>query len=686
MKSSSFFWTASKTLSTLALAGMALNPAVAHPTAAPKSMQSPTLRPLIPLLEAEEITPVCTRTLTALRQRVSTIEQQPAAHANDTKSVLADWNALQITIEDLQGPVDILNNVSPDPKVRSATEACLIELNKFSTELLQNENQYARFKAIRPDDPVAQKLRQDILYSFEDAGVSLPSVKRARLKAILEKLETLSQEFARNIRDNTQKVTFTPAEMQGLPVAYMARVKPDDQGNYQLGFDYPDYKPFMESADNSDARRRYQMAFENHGTPANLDVLKQAMDLRHEMAGLFDLPSYADLVLRRRMAKSPQAVYAFLDEVKGAVTQLERKEIAELRAYKAETLKTPLAETTLSRWDLDYWQQKLKQARYNLDQEALRQYFPTDAAVPWILGVSSTLYGVEFIRTEVPVWDPEVHYYDVVDIKTKMRIAGIYLDLYPRAGKYGHAAAWGTRGVSTLVHRTPISVLVTNFDRHGLNSDELETLVHEFGHVLHGVLSRAKYVSQAGTNVELDFVEAPSQMYEEWARRKESLVLLSSYCKTPCPTVDDALVQRMTAAHNYGRGIRYARQLLYASYDMRIHNDQAATEKPLAIWQQMEGSTPLGYVPGTEFPGQFGHLMGGYAAGYYGYMWSEVLALDMLSRYNGKLMNPEVGQFYRHTILSRGGETSGNEMVRTFLGRAPNSKAFFAEISGQRLQ
>ncbi|QRX81586.1 M3 family metallopeptidase [Glaciimonas sp. PAMC28666] len=675
-KSSSCFWPVSA-----ALFALALNPALAQ-----NNPQSAAQRPLIPLLKADDIMPLCTRTLTALRQQVSATDQEPAAHAKDTKTVLAKWNALQIAIEDLQGPVDILNNVSPDAKVRSATEACLIALNTFSTELLQNEHQYARFKAIQPVEPIEQKLRQDILYSFEDAGVSLPPAKRARLKEILEKLETLSQEFARNIRDNTQKVTFTPAEMQGLPAAYMARVRPDEQGNYQLGFDYPDYKPFMESADNSEARRRYQMAFENHGTPANLNVLKQAMDLRHEMAGLFALPSYADLVLRRRMAKSPQAVYSFLSEVQGAVTQLEIKEIAELRAFKAETLTTPLAQTTLERWDLDYWQQKLKHARYDLDQEALRNYFPTDAAVPWILGVSSTLYGVTFKRMEVPVWDPEVQYYDVIDNKTKSRIAGIYLDLYPRPGKYGHAAAWGTRGVSTLAHRTPISVLVTNFDRHGLNSDELETLVHEFGHVLHGVLSHTAYVSQAGTSVELDFVEAPSQMYEEWARRKESLVLLSSYCKTPCPTVDDALVQKMTAAHNYGRGIRYARQLLYASYDMRIHNDQAATEQPLAIWQKMEGTTPLGYVTGTEFPGQFGHLMGGYAAGYYGYMWSEVLALDMLSRYNGKLMNPEVGQFYRATILSHGSEKSGAGMVRTFLGREPNSKAFFAEISGQRLQ
>jgi thimet oligopeptidase len=642
-------------------------------------------RPLIPLLQADQIPTLCSNTLDGLRKRVTMLEKLPPAHAKDSKKVLTEWNDLQIALEDLQGPVDILNNVSPDAKVRSTTEACLIETNKFATDLLQSEKLYARFKAIQPTDPVEQKLRQDILYSFDDTGVSLPPEKRARMKEILDKLGELSQEFARNIRDNNQKLTFTPTELQGMPAAYLARAKRDDKGNYLLGFEYPDYKPFMESADNSDARRRYQIAFNNHGTPKNLEILKQAMDLRHEMAGLFGLPSYADLVTRRRMVKNPQTVEKFLTEVQTAVTQLEQKEIEELRVFKSETLKTPLAETKLDRWDSEYWQQKIKQARYNVDQEALRKYFPSEAAVPWILHVSGTLYGVEFKRVEVPVWDPEVQYYDVIDSKSKERIAGIYLDLYPREGKYGHAAAWGTRGVSTLAHRTPISTLVTNLDRNGLNSDELETLVHEFGHVLHGVLSHTKYVAQAGTNVELDFVEAPSQMYEEWARRKESLTLLAGFCKTACPTIDDALLARLTAAHNYGRGIRYARQLLYASYDMTIHNDKADQEQPLAVWQQMEGATPLGYVPGTEFPGQFGHLMGGYAAGYYGYMWSEVLALDMLSRYNGKLMNPEVGHLYRKDILSRGAEKPAGEMVSSFLGREPNSKAFFDEISGQRL-
>ncbi|HEX2531774.1 MAG TPA: M3 family metallopeptidase, partial [Burkholderiaceae bacterium] len=595
-------------------------------------------RPSIPLFKAEEIAPLCVQSLADLRKQVAAMENAPKAKSSNAKQVFAEWNRLHMAVEDLQGPMDLLNNVSPDPAVRANTEPCLVEISKFATDLFQSEKLYARFKAAKPGDAVERKLRRDVMDGFEDTGVSLPPKKRARMKAILARMEELSQEFARNVRDNNQKLAFTSDEVKGLPESYLARSKRDDKGNYLLGFEYPDYTPFMEYADDADARRRYQIAFANRGTPKNPQLLKEAMGLRLEMARLFGLPSYAHYVIRRRMALKPEAVYKFLGEVQGAVTKLERKEIEELRAYKAQTLKQPLAKSRIERWDVAYWQQKLKRERYDLDQNALRKYFPTDAAFHWVMHISGTLYGVEFKRADAPVWHEDVQYHDVFDTRSGERIGGIYLDPFPRDGKYGHAAVWPVRGVSTLAHRTPISVLVTNFDRTGLDSDELETLVHEFGHVLHGVLSSTRYVAQAGTSVERDFVEAPSQMYEEWARRKDSLSLLSGFCKTACPTVDDALLQRMTAAHNYGRGIRYARQVLYASYDMSLHAAHAGD--PLAIWNKMEGATPLGHVPGTEFPGQFGHLMGGYAAGYYGYMWSEVLALDMLSRYNGRLMDP----------------------------------------------
>jgi thimet oligopeptidase len=639
-------------------------------------------RPLLPLFKAEAITPLCETGLAGLRKQLAGLEALPPAKAADGKKVFLEWDRLQIALEDLRGPLDILSNVDPEPAVRTKLEACLVEANKFSTDLYQSEKLYARIKTVTPTDPVEKKLRQDILDAFEDTGVALPADQRARMKALLEKIDLLGQEYARNIRDNNQKLTFTADEVKGLPTDYLARAKRDDKGNYLLGMSNPEYVPFMENADSSAARLRYKIAFDNKGTPKNLTVLKEALGLRLEMAHLFGKSSYAEYATQRRMARNPAAVDKFLTEVQVAVTEQEKKDIEEIRAFRAKAEGTPLADTKMPRQDISYWQQKLKQARYSIDQNTLRKYFPTDAAVPWVLDISSKLYGVQFKRVEVPVWQQDVQYYDVIDSKSQQRIAGIYLDLFPRDGKYNHAAAWGVRSVSTLAHRTPYSVLVTNFDRAGLSAEEMRTFVHEFGHVLHGVLSHTRYAANAGTNVELDFVEAPSQMYQEWARNKDALALLPQYCKTPCPAVDEEMLTRMNAADNFGRGIRYARQLLYASFDMSLHT--ANPVDPLAQWAKMEGATPLGYIPGTEFPGQFGHLMGGYAAGYYGYMWSEVLALDMLSAYHGKFMDPAVGMRYRHAILSRGGEMSGGDLVKGFLGRAPNSKAFYDELAGKR--
>ena len=652
--------------------------------AAVPASRADVARPVIALFKAADVPAACEKGLKNLQTRVSTLERMPAKPLKDGKPVFKQWDSLAIAIEDLQGPFDILSNVDPDPKTRSAMEACLVKINEFSTRLYQNDKLFKLIKAAQAVDIIDAKFRQDALDAFEDTGVTLSKDKQKRMQELAKKLDELAQEFARNVRDNNTKLSFTPDEVKGLPDAYLAKAKRDDKGNYLLGFDYPDYDPFMQNSDNSEARKRYELAFENRGGTKNLTLLKQATDLRREMAALFGLDNYADFVQRRRMAGNSKEVYNFLGAVQNAVTEVEKKEIEELRVFKAERLKTALLDTTMPRWDQIYWQEQVKKARFSVDQNALRKYFPTNAALPWILDVSSKLYGVEFKQAEVPVWHKDVRYYDVMDGQSHQRIGGIYLDLFPREGKYGHAAAWGVRSVSTLAKRTPISTLVTNFDRDGLDSREMETLVHEFGHVLHGVLSNTRYVRQAGTNVELDFVEAPSQMYEEWARSKESLSLLAGFCKPACPPLDDALLSRMTAAHNFGQGIRYGRQLMLATFDMDIHG--ATPVDPLVAWQKLQRATPLGYIEGSEFPGQFGHVMGGYGAGYYGYMWSEVLALDMLSGYKGKLMNPETGQRYRKEILSRGSEMRGGALVHNFLGREPNSKAFFDEITGQRLK
>jgi len=311
----------------------------------------------------------------------------------------------------------------------------------------------------------------------------------------------------------------------------------------------------------------------------------------------------------------------------------------------------------------------------------MRAYFPMPQALEWVLLVCSRLYGIRFDRVMVPVWHEDVRYYDVLDGQSGAFVGGLYVDLYPRDGKFTHAAAWPVRGTSTRAARTPISVLVANFDRKGLTHDEIETLFHEFGHILHGVLSTTIYNQHAGTNVERDFVEAPSQIFEEWARRIESLSLMREVCPE-CPIMDEPLVARLNEARRFGRGLAYARQHLYATYDMALYG---TTPRPaLETWREMEAATTLGHVSDTEFPGTFAHIAGGYAAGYYGYMWAEVIALDMLSAFGDDVMNASVGARFRQEILARGGEDTARVLVERFLGRPVQPDAFFDEITGRR--
>ncbi|ENU22632.1 hypothetical protein F993_02533 [Acinetobacter proteolyticus] len=665
-------------LSTLGLLSMAV-------TGMSQGIWAENTRTTLPILKTSESAQWCDANLQTFKQRISQLEKQTVKPQSDAAPVLAEWDQLMATFEDFAGPISLYSNVDPDAKLRQAAEDCEVKLNQLQTEIYQNPKLYQRFKNTKANDAIDTKYRQDILDAFEDTGVQLPAAKRARVKTIFDELTKLSQEFSRNIRDNPEKLEFTPAELKGLPDSYISGLKKNDKGNYLLGFEYPEYQPFMELADSDAARKRYQTAFTRRGTEKNLVLLKQIIDLRYELAQLFGQPSYADWALKKRMAKTPKTVNTFLADVHNVVAPLEQKEVEELRAFKAKTLNTTVEKAEINRWNVNYWSEKLRKDKYQIDQEKLRDYFPTLAAQKWLFAISSDLYGIEFKPAKVEAWQDEVEYYDVTDKNTGEVLGGLYMDKFPREGKYGHAAVWGVYGGSTLSKRKPISVLVTNFNRKGLNSDELETFVHEFGHALHGILSKTRYSGQSGTSVERDFVEAPSQMYEEWARRKETLSKVADYCDPACPRVDDALIERLKSVHNYGRGLRYARQTLYAQYDMALHGADALKVQPMDVWKKMESATALGYVPNTEFPGQFGHLMG-YQAGYYGYMWSEVLALDMLSAFGDNLNNPEVGQRYRQAILSQGSQKNAAQLVKDFLGREPDNKAFFNEITGQRVK
>ncbi|MGB1581634.1 MAG: M3 family metallopeptidase, partial [Nevskiales bacterium] len=598
-------------------------------------------------------------------------------------SVLYRWDAMTAQSEEVIGPIYLLAYVHPDKAIRDAGEACIVKATAFETGLYQNPALYQRVEAVDPDNEVDEKLRDDLLNAFIDTGVNLPELPRKRAKEILDKIQALAQEFNRNLRENPKKLSFTPQEQTGLPQSYIQRIGKDKDGNITVGFDYPDFVPFMTNAENGAARERYYRAFQNRGTPRNIEILDEIVGLRLELARLHDMDSYAELITQRYMVEEPDTVEDFLDDVADAVHAAERIELAELAELKAEHLNKAPAEVSIQPWDKSFYLERLRRSRYDIDQEKLRKYFPTPATLQWILAMSAELYGIRFEPQRVPLWHEDVLYYDVRDAASDAFIGGMYLDLYPREGKYGHAAAFPVRGSSTRIKRTPISVLVTNFDRQGLNFREVETFLHEIGHVLHGVLSKTRYVNHAGTHVERDFVEAPSQMFEAWARRPETLGLLKVLCEA-CPVIDAELAKRLDSARRLGSGLTYARQHLYASYDMALASDEPQAALPL--WQRMEGETPMGYPKNTEFPGTFAHIAGGYAAGYYGYMWSEALALDMLSSFGNNLMNPKVGMRFREMVLARGGSRTAADMVEDFLGRDTEPDAFFREIQGAGLE
>jgi thimet oligopeptidase len=321
----------------------------------------------------------------------------------------------------------------------------------------------------------------------------------------------------------------------------------------------------------------------------------------------------------------------------------------------------------------------LRRKRFDIDQEKLRKYFPTDKSVDFALLVAQTLYGLKFREVKAPTWSPDVRYLDVLDARTDQFIAGVYLDLFPREGKYGGGVAFPVRGDSRIAIRKALCALVVNLNRDGLTQNQLTVLVHEFGHTLHCALSNVDYNPQAGLNVKTDFVEAPSGLFEEWTRREQSLGLFKQVCPD-CPHLTHDEIDRLQAARRFGEGIGFEAEWLRSVYDMAL---STKPEPPLELWKKLEGATSLGYTQGTMFPASFSHIAGGMVAGYYSYLWSGALSHEMLSAFTTNMLDPEVGARFRENILSQGAQKEEIDLIHDFLGHAPSSEMFLKEIAGK---
>ncbi len=622
---------------------------------------------------ADALKAACDQGLLAATTKLRQIERRPA-----DGRWLAAYDAFSAALEDLSSPLLFLSAVHPDKPMRDASEACELRWNDFNSTLGQNERLYRAAKALRPPAAADRLLRQTLLEGFDDAGVGLPPVQRAQAKQLNDRISELGQAFDRNIRDAKVQLAVTEADLAGVPAAVWQGAQRDADGRLLLGLDYPTYGPVLQLADLASTRQRFWRAKTNEGGQANLALLAQITGLRKQYAALFGAASWDAFVLRRRMAETPAQALAFLADVKAAVQQRELTELAELRTAKAAQLKVAADATTLDRWDVNYYTERVRRERYAVDQEAFRAYFPPQASLQFVLRLIERLMGVRYQRIEgAAAWHAEVQTYAVSDAASGKPLATMWVDLYPREGKYNHAAVWGLRSASLAQKRPSQAALVVNFDRKGLTIDELETLLHELGHAVHNNLSATRRALQAGTSVQRDFVEAPSQMLEDWVFDKRVQKLFAEVCPT-CTPVPDALLDQALAASRFGKGVQFSRQHLYASYDLALYGPQL--QDPLALWAQMEGDTPLGHVPGTMFPAGFSHIAGGYSAGYYGYLWSLVVAMDLRTAFAANKLDSAAGRRYRDKVLGQGSARLPQALVHDFLGRDFNAQAFFDDL------
>jgi thimet oligopeptidase len=587
--------------------------------------------------------------------------------ATPSGTLLTELDALTQRYENVVGPLTVLGAVHPQKSIRNAAERCELTYQAFSNAFFQNQKIYQQLQKIKPFDDIDLRYQRDLLDAFEDAGVALSRANRIKAKQLATHITGLTQQFERRIREDKTRIAFTEKELNGVPSKIWQKNARDAQGHYLLGLDAPTVQALLESATTSQTRERFWRAYLNQGGQANLKLLAQLSQARRIFAKLFGFDSYADFALRRRMAGTEQDVQNFLSNVHAAVAEREANDLKILA----------LDQPQLKRWDVAFYTEQGRQKKFQVDQNQFRKHFPPEASLAWVFQVAQKMFGIRFESSPQTLWHPEAKAYSVIDEKNQQPLGVLMVDMYPRENKYNHAAVWSFRNSATHSHRLPAAALVVNLNREGLSLREMETLLHEFGHALHSLLSNTRYAGQGGTNTALDFVEAPSQMLEEWVYDPEVLALMKTVCST-CEAVPSELLARAEHSREFGKGIQIARQHLFAIYDLALYGK--APSDPLTLWKKMEGATPLGHEKGSLFPASFGHIAGGYAAGYYGYLWSLVLAEDLRTAFLSQKINPEVASRYRQDILSQGGQVLPKIMMKNFLSREFNSDAFFKSL------
>jgi thimet oligopeptidase len=603
--------------------------------------------------------------------------------------------------------LSFMKDMHPDAAVRDAGAACEERAGKYAVALSARKDLYLAMQgylghAGKTDklDAEQQRLVELTMRDFKRNGLMLSDKDREQLVQLRSRLTELQTKYSKNLNDDKTTLTMKKADLDGMPEDFIAAHADTKKKNtYVLTTKYPDYYPIMENAKKEATRKKMEVAFMNRGGGAkNVKLLNEAIALRAQAAKLLGYKTHADYVAEDRMAKDATTVQAFLSRMRTGLAPGLEDLRARMTALKVADTKNKGA--VIQAWDWRYYLNQIKKADYAIDDEVVRAYFPADRVMSGMFRVYSDLFGIELKEVAADVagtlWAEGVKLYEVRDAQSRQLIAKFYVDLYPREGKYGHAAEFtlspgqSSDGTAGGAYRIPMAALVVNFQPPAegkvayLAMDEVDTLFHEFGHVMHECLTTARFPSQAGTRTALDFVEAPSQMLENWAFQPEVLALISKDPNDATKPMPVELARKLQAARKYNAGVHYSRQVFLASFDNAIHVVEKADADKTAkqLWADI---LKFPEDAGEHFAGTFGHMMGGYDGGYYGYLWSEVFAADMFSRFQKEgVMNPAVGRAYRDLVIARGRVVEPLQLLKDFLGRDPNEDAFLTTIGIKR--
>ena len=585
-----------------------------------------------------------------------------------------------------------MSYVHPDAEVRETALAGQEKLQAFGVEMIFREDLYEKVKEFSTTDEASALAGESAralehgLRDFRRAGHGLEKSERDALKERAQRLSQIGIQFQSNIDNDPNRLLVDREDLTGLPDAYIESLETDEEtGKLIITMAYPDVVPFNKHAERRDLREQLSFLYNTRAVEVNRPLLAEAIRLRDESAGILGYDSFAHYNLEERMAKTPENVASFYDDLIPGLTSLGSEELAEIR----NLLEADTEDTVVRTWDWNFYDTAQRRTQYGVDHYEVAKYLPLARVLEGLFGICEEVFGLEITRLpDAMAWHPDVKLYQISDSGSGEPLARFYLDLFPREGKFSHAAKFPIvpgRRLPDGSYQSPVCAMVANFTKPAadtpslLQHSELETLFHEFGHVLHHSLGRTELAGFSGTSVERDFVEAPSQIMEHWVWRSDVLRRFAKHYETDEP-IPDELVDQLVAARRLNKGIFQLRQTQFGILDAALHAPGA--DKDLdAILRDTHEISLMPYQEGTFFPASFGHLLGGYEASYYGYMWSEVYGDDMFSRFEEEgVTNPEVGRDYRANVLEVGGSVDAEVILRTFLGREPDNSAFLRKL------